>query len=118
MAPMPNAERGPYMNFDQAKSPYTFDHHELSDDKPQPVGEIDDLGKTRSWRKTLFVQIFALLWLAPILFLLVINLQGWIIGPTIWCPARNCWVDFYNANTAADGPIKLQSVHKAMVMRM
>jgi hypothetical protein len=95
---MPNAERGPYMNFDQAKSPYTFDH-ELNDDKP--VGEIDNLSKTRSWRKTLFVQSFALLWLAPILFLLVINIQGYTIGPTIWCPARNCWVDFYNADTEA-----------------
>jgi hypothetical protein len=97
---MSNAERGSYVNFDKdpSRTPTYTSEHDLSDHKPTS-GEHDNLSRTRSWRKTLVFQVFALLWLAPMIFLLVINLRGWVIGPTIWCPSKRCSVDFFNFDT-------------------
>ncbi|EMC95231.1 hypothetical protein BAUCODRAFT_149239 [Baudoinia panamericana UAMH 10762] len=50
-----------------------------------------------SWTSTLLIQALCLLWLAPILALLILNIRGHIIGASAWCPPWDpCWVDTYN----------------------
>jgi len=44
------------------------------------LGDHPQMRVERSWRKTILLQIFSLLWLAPILALLILNLGGHIIG--------------------------------------
>ena len=35
-------------------------------------------------------HILCLMWVAPMVTLLYLNFSNYIIGPTVWCPSRNC----------------------------
>lgn len=47
----------------------------------------------RSWTWAVMSQIISVLWLAPIIALLVLNFQGYVIGASIWCPRGDCSAD-------------------------
>jgi hypothetical protein len=77
---------------------------ETSDEEQslQPKFELGDhpqLAKERRWTTTVLFQIFCLLWLAPISALLYLNLSGYVIGASAWCP-NHCWLDAWNEVTS------------------
>lgn len=57
------------------------------------------MARKRTWLTTIVMQIGCLLWLVPIVYLLVINFKGHIIGASAWCPGGNCFVDAFNTDT-------------------
>ncbi|KAF2173366.1 hypothetical protein M409DRAFT_15651 [Zasmidium cellare ATCC 36951] len=71
--------------------------------KPENVEPAQDekLSSNRPWWATIVIQIFALAWIAPMLTLLVLNLKGYVIGPTAWCPSRHCYAETFAFNTLA-----------------
>lgn len=52
--------------------------------------------KEKSWLRRALFQLFCLLWLVPIVFMLVKNFQVWIIGASAWCPGGDCWADIFD----------------------
>lgn len=50
--------------------------------------------KPRFW-KTLIIQIFAFLWLVPIIALLILNIKRHVIGASAWCPGGDCYPAIY-----------------------
>ncbi|KAK4495614.1 hypothetical protein PRZ48_012882 [Zasmidium cellare] len=54
--------------------------------------------KPRFW-KTILIQLFAFLWLAPVAFLLILNIKGHIIGASAWCPGGRCYPAIYAGST-------------------
>lgn len=51
----------------------------------------------RSRKAVVTVQVFMLLWLVPVITLLVLNFQGFIIGASAWCYRGDCGVDHFTA---------------------
>lgn len=57
-------------------------------DAQQPYLNIRDPKDRRSTFKSLAVQVFAVLWLVPTVFLLYLNFSGYVVGASAW------YVDF------------------------
>ena len=54
----------------------------------------------RRWLRTALRQSICMLWLAPVIALLVLNFTGCMIGPSLWCPDRQCQVQWFNYVTS------------------
>lgn len=54
----------------------------------------------RSWLMTVLTTVFSLLWLAPMLTLLALNLKQQVIGASAWCPFGHCSADTYSSDTS------------------
>ena len=64
------------------------------------LGNHPQLAKKRGWIATIMWQIFALLWLVPVVALMYLNFTEYIIGASAWCPGRDCWLNTFNPVTA------------------
>lgn len=60
------------------------------------LGDHPQLVRNRRWWVTVGVQFLSALWLAPIVYLLYLNLSGHIIGASAWCPGGDCFIDFWS----------------------
>ena len=60
------------------------------------LGSHPQVQENRPWLMTIFWQTFALLWLVPIAALLYLNISGYVIGASAWCPAGQCWINAFN----------------------
>ncbi|KAK4619344.1 hypothetical protein CLAFUW4_11003 [Fulvia fulva] len=98
--------------FDRVKSRYTgiFVEGQEDDLRPLTPGEHHPLHNSH-WEserppflKTVAIQGFALLWLAPIGTLLYLNWKPHIIGASAWCPFGHClprvWDPYISKNEA------------------
>ena len=61
------------------------------------AGRHASVTSQRSRKGMIAIQAFMLLWLVPVIALLVLNFQGYIIGASAWCPRGECNVDHFNA---------------------
>ena len=70
---------------------------------PSPSPEIQRSARSRAsrWSWHLFSHLFALLWLAPIIALLVLNYKRHVIGASVWCPKGKCSADPFGNNAIA-----------------
>lgn len=57
--------------------------------------------RTRRWSWHFLSHLFALLWLAPIIALLVLNYKRHVIGASVWCPKGKCSADPFGDNAIA-----------------
>ena len=57
--------------------------------------------RARRWSWHFLSHIFALLWLAPIIALLVLNYKRHVIGASVWCPKGKCSADPFGDNAIA-----------------
>lgn len=58
--------------------------------------EIEKPDRTRpkhSWLWIVITQFLGALWLAPIVYLLYLNISSYVIGPSVWCPRGHCHAD-------------------------
>ena len=55
----------------------------------------------RRWSWHFLSHLFALLWLAPIIALLVLNYKRHVIGASVWCPKGKCSADPFGDNAIA-----------------
>ena len=58
--------------------------------------EIERPDRTRpkhSWFWIVVTQLLGALWLAPIIYLLYLNISSYVIGPSVWCPRGHCRAD-------------------------
>lgn len=78
--------------------------NDMSDDlstRPKiELGSHPQMKEHRSWWATVLWELFALLWLAPVLLLLYWNFSNYIIGASAWCPDGKCYLDAFNYNSA------------------
>ena len=70
---------------------------------PGSAPEIQRFTKSRArrWSWHFLSHIFALLWLAPIIALLVLNYKRHVIGASVWCPKGKCSADPFGDNAIA-----------------
>lgn len=61
--------------------------------KPGGVGQTVQV-EPPLW-ETFLVQLFAFLWLVPIITLLILNIKQHIIGASAWCPDGHCFPAIY-----------------------
>ncbi|KAK5745153.1 hypothetical protein LTR17_001605 [Elasticomyces elasticus] len=64
------------------------------------LGGHPQMRKNRKWIPTVLLQAFFFLWIAPIMTLLVLNMKGYTIGASAWCPGGICWVDAFEADSS------------------
>lgn len=75
------------------------DQQYSQDNSSRPKIELGDhpqLAKKRGWLATVMWQIFALLWLVPVVALMYLNITEYVIGASAWCPAGHCWLNAFN----------------------
>ena len=60
------------------------------------LGTHPQIAEKRGWIKTIMWQIFALLWLVPVIALLYLNFTEYIIGASAWCPDGKCYLNAFN----------------------
>ena len=51
--------------------------------------------RAKRWSWHFFSHLFAFLWLAPIIALLILNYKNHVIGASVWCPKGKCSADAF-----------------------
>lgn len=67
---------------------------------PSPEVERSTRSRRR-WSWHFLSHLFALLWLAPVTALLVLNYKRHVIGASVWCPKGKCSADPFGVNAIA-----------------
>ncbi|KAL8792222.1 MAG: hypothetical protein Q9195_005178 [Heterodermia aff. obscurata] len=61
--------------------------------KEEEIEKPDRRRPKHSWLWILITQFLGALWLAPIIYLLYLNISNYVIGPSAWCPRGHCPAD-------------------------
>ena len=61
--------------------------------KEEEIERPDRRRPKHSWLWIVITQFLGALWLAPIIYLLYLNISSYVIGPSVWCPRGHCPAD-------------------------
>ena len=61
--------------------------------KEEEIDRPDRRRPKHSWLWIGITQFLGALWLAPIAYLLYLNISSYVIGPSVWCPRGHCHAD-------------------------
>ncbi|KAF7197544.1 hypothetical protein HII31_01047 [Pseudocercospora fuligena] len=90
LAPLSEAHQRP-TSFTTSQTSYSHDVTDaLKDEEEEDLLRPQQRPEKPHIAKTVLIQMFAFLWLVPILALLILNIKRHIIGASAWCPLGHC----------------------------